>query len=231
MERLLTINDLNAGYQKGSDIIHQVNLTLDKGEALAVVGKNGCGKSTLAKAIVGLTPFKTGEVVYCGQSLTKKPIDKMRQLGIAIMQQGAPVFPGMSVKEHLQLAVHHNKHSEALDELKEIIPLLNDTKSMNKKADRLSGGERHQLSLAMTLATARSLVILDEPTAGLGPTHVVDLYNILRKTQEAFGTTFLLIEQNIEQAEDFASQFAFMEEGKIVYRGNDSNIIEELMFK
>ena len=228
MERLLTINDLSAGYQKGSDIIHQVNLTIDKGEALAVVGKNGCGKSTLAKAIVGLTPFKTGEVVYCGQSLTKKNIYKMRQFG---MQQGAPIFPGMSVKEHLQLAVHHDKHSEALDALKEIIPLLSDTKSMNKKADRLSGGERHQLSLAMTLATARSLVILDEPTAGLGPNHIEDLYTILRKTQKAFGTTFLLIEQNIKQAEDFASRFAFMEEGHIVYQGNDNNIIEELMFK
>ena len=227
----MTTNDLSAGYQKGSDIIHQVNLTLDKGEALAVVGKNGCGKSTLAKAIVGLTPFKTGSVVYCGQSLTEMPISQMKQLGIAIMQQGAPVFPGMSVKEHIQLAAHHNKHCETLDELKEIIPLLNDAKSMNKKADRLSGGERHQLSLAMTLATARTLVILDEPSAGLGPSGMTDLYTILRKTQKAFGTTFLLIEQNIKQAEDFASQFAFMEEGTIMYRGNDSNIIEELMYK
>ena len=231
MERLLTINDLNAGYQKGSDIIHQVNLTLDKGEALAVVGKNGCGKSTLAKAIVGLTPFKTGSIIYCGQSLTEMSISQMRQLGIAIMQQGAPIFPGMSVKEHLQLAAHHNKHSEALDVLKGIIPLLNDAKSMNKKADQLSGGERHQLSLAMTLATAQSLVILDEPSAGLGPTHIEEQYTILQKTQKAFGTTFLLVEQNIKQAEDFASRFAFMEEGKIVYQGNDSDIIEELMFK
>jgi len=231
MERLLTINDLSAGYQKGADIIHQVDLTLDKGETLAVVGKNGCGKSTLAKAIVGLTPFRTGSIVFREQSLTNVSIGQMKPLGIAIMQQGAPIFPGLSVKDHLLLAVHHNKHSESLAELKDIIPLLTDTKSMNKKADRLSGGERHQLSLAMTLATARTLVILDEPSAGLGPSHIADLYDILRKTQEAFGTTFLLIEQNIKQAKDFASQFVFMEEGKIVYRGNDKNIIEELILK
>lgn len=231
MERLLTINDLNAGYQKGSDIIHQVNLTLDKGETLAIVGKNGCGKSTLAKAIVGLTPFRTGSVVFREQSLIDLSISQMRPLGIAIMQQGAPIFAGMSVKDHLQLAVHHNKHSETLAELKDIIPLLTDTKSLYKKADRLSGGERHQLSLAMTLATAHSFVILDEPSAGLGPNHITDLYNILRKTQKVFGTTFLLIEQNIKQAKDFASQVALMEDGKIVYRGNDKNIIEELMLK
>ncbi len=235
MCKLFETTDLCAGYKSGFDVVSQINLKLCQGEVLGIVGKNGCGKSTLAKTIVGLVPYRSGSISFHGQDIPiKMPIERMKSIGISIMLQGGRVFPNLSVWENFQLAAMGIIRKDLEQEIIDLIPLLHETKRgklLLKGADKLSGGERHQLALAMTLAAGRDLIILDEPSAGLMPTAVDSLYDILHKVRDRFNSTIILIEQNVKQAEDFADQLAVMDNGRIIYQGHDIDLIEELMYK
>ena len=227
---LLEISQLKAGYRKGDLILKGISLTLAKGETLGIVGRNGSGKSTLAKAIVGSMPFRQGVIKYKGESITEVPTHQLCHKGISIMHQGGRVFPNLTVYDNLMLAQKH-ADSSAIETFDGLIPVMSRLSQIkDTTADKLSGGERHQLALAMTLMAGRELVILDEPSAGLMPTAVNDLYTALNKVRESFGTTFLLVEQNVRRAEEFATRLAVMDNGTIIYQGNDSNKIEQLMF-
>lgn len=233
MEKMIEIIDFCAGYQRGVDVISGINLAIDKGEAIGIVGKNGCGKSTLSKALVGLTPFRSGSLLLCGRSVMQLPVDQMQSEGVSIMLQGGRVFTNLTVWENYQLASRQIKDNKIKQKIIDIVPLLHDAKKswLNKGADKLSGGERHQLALAMALASARNVLILDEPSAGLMPSAAEGLYAILQKVRETFNTTLLVVEQNVKRVECFATRMVFMDDGKIVYQGNDIDHIEELMLK
>ena len=232
MEKILNITNMCAGYQLGLDVIRNISFSLEKGETFAILGNNGCGESTLAKAIVGLTHFRSGSIIYFGKSIEQLPIDSLQSLGISMMLQGGQVFPNLSVWENLQLASRHLEDKEIFRSVMDTIPLLRNSKKshLNKSADKLSGGERHQLALAMTLLSGRDLAILDEPTAGLTPSATNALYETLKNVRDAFGTSFLIIEHNA-QVGTFASKYGFMDRGELVYQGNDLDIVKELMYK
>ena len=234
MTEILKISGLVGGYVPGLKILRGVDLTLEQGEALGIIGLNGSGKSTLGRAIMNLLPWRAGTIVFENKSIMDVSTDTLALNGIAIMQQGGQVFRELSVYENLQIAFGHIKDNAYKEELKSIIPLLalpeNELKS--KMADKLSGGQRHQLSLAMTLAQRPRLVILDEPSAGLSPKSVESMYNILETVRKKMNVSIILIEQNINKAIHFCDRSLLIQQGVIAkeFCNKDIREVESVMF-
>ncbi len=230
MSELLKINNLWGGYQEGVDILRGISMEVEQGEAVGIIGLNGSGKSTFGKAIMNMIPIRKGEILFEGEDITALSTSQLAHRGISIMQQGGKVFRNLSVWDNLQLA---GKGRSA--QLAEIIPLLQKPKSQlqHLMADKLSGGQKHQLSLAMTLATNPRLVILDEPSAGLSPKAVEEMYQMLRAAKEKLNVTIILIEQNIAKAVDFCNMSFLIGLGAIKGEFKNEEIIEieEIMFK
>ena len=237
MSEILKINNLWGGYKEGVDILRGISMEVQQGEAVGIIGLNGSGKSTFGKAIMNMIPFRKGEIFFEGEDITSLTTSHLAHRGISIMQQGGKVFPNLSVWDNLQLAAQgiNSQFSILNSQLVEIIPLLQQPKKnlQNLMADKLSGGQKHQLSLAMTLATNPSLVILDEPSAGLSPKAVEEMYEILQTIRELLGVTVILIEQNISRALGSCDKSLLMEMGGVSseIESSDFNKIEELLFK
>ena len=233
MMQVLEIHNLRGGYIPELDILQGIHLSLNEGEVVGVIGRNGSGKSTLGKAIMNMIPCREGEIRFCGQSITSLATHELAMRGIAIMQQGGQVFNTMSVWENLQLAFG-DKNNEYVAVLKEILPLLARPKKelQHTMADKLSGGQRHQLALAMTLARQPKLAILDEPSAGLSPKSVEVMYQILQQVRERMGVTMVLIEQNVAKAIDFCDRSILLAQGTIAHEFTDATLadIEKIMF-
>ena len=234
MMQVLEIHNLRGGYIPELDILQGIDLMLSEGDVVGVLGLNGSGKSTLGKAIMNMIPRREGEIRFCGQSITSLATHELATRGIAIMQQGGQVFTTMSVWENLQLAFGDVQDKEYIAQLKEIVPLLARPKKelQHTMADKLSGGQRHQLALAMTLARRPKLAILDEPSAGLSPKAVDEMYAILQQVREHLGVTILLIEQNTAKAIDFCYRSILLAQGTIAHEFIDGTIanIERIMF-
>lgn len=229
MSELLKINNLWGGYQEGVDILRGISMEVQQGEVVGIIGLNGSGKSTFGKAIMNMIPIRKGEILFEGEDITSLSTSELSHRGISIMQQGGKVFRNLSVWDNLQLAGQGRSA-----QLAEIIPLLQQPKKdlQHLMADKLSGGQKHQLSLAMTLATNPRLVILDEPSAGLSPKAVEEMYQMLRAVKEKIDVTIILIEQNISKAVDFCHWSILIQQGQIVKRiaGDNINEIEIIMF-
>lgn len=227
MSEILKINNLWGGYQEGVDILRGISLEVQQGEAVGIIGLNGSGKSTFGKAIMNMIPFRKGEIFFEGEDITSLTTNQLSHRGISIMQQGGKVFGNLSVWENLQLASRGD-----ISPLKDIIPLLQRPKRelQHLMADKLSGGQKHQLSLAMTLASNPRLVVLDEPSAGLSPKAVKEMYQMLCSVRAKLNVTVILIEQNIAMAVNFCRylyllELGFFDKGKRLKNFSDINII------
>lgn len=231
MSELLRISGLWGGYKEGVDVLRGIDMTVNEGEAVGIIGLNGSGKSTLGKAIMNMIPIRRGEITWMGESVTKLSTHELARRGLAIMQQGGQVFQTMSVWENLELA----GAGASLEPLREIVPLLQRPKRelQRQMADKLSGGQKHQLALAITLATQPKLVILDEPSAGLSPKAVDEMYATLSSIRDTYDVTILLIEQNISKAVAFCEQTILLKLGEFstVFCSKDIKTIENEMFK
>ena len=192
MSEILKIKDLWGVYTEGVDILRGISMEVQQGEAVGIIGLNGSGKSTFSKAIMNMIPIRRGEILFDGEDITALSTSQLAHRGISIMQQGGRVFPNLSVWDNIQLAVQVNisqfsaqpkdacyqRDARILNsQLTEVVPLLQRPKKelQGLMADKLSGGQKHQLSLAMTLATNPRLVILDEPSAGLSPKAIEEM--------------------------------------------------------
>lgn len=233
MSEILKINDLWGGYLEGFDILRGISIDVQQGEAVGIIGLNGSGKSTLGKAIMNMLPFRKGDIFFEGEDITSLTTSQLSHRGISIMQQGGRVFKNLSVWDNLQLSLSRQS-SNTFEVLKDIIPMLQRSKKELQRtvADKLSGGQKHQLSLAMTLATNPRLVILDEPSAGLSPKAVEEMYIALRAIRERLGITIILIEQNISKAIVFCDECLLLQEGQIVneFEDNEIKTVEIIMF-
>lgn len=232
MSEILKINDLWGGYLEGFDILRGISIDVQQGEAVGIIGLNGSGKSTLGKAIMNMLPFRKGDIFFEGEDITSLTTSQLSHRGISIMQQGGRVFKNLSVWDNLQLSLSRQP-SNTLDLLKSIIPMLQRPKKelQHTMADKLSGGQKHQLSLAMTLATNPRLVILDEPSAGLSPKAVEEMYQMLLDVRVKLNVTIILIEQNIAKAVKFCERCLLLKQGLFIYTNiNGINELEELMF-
>jgi ABC-type branched-subunit amino acid transport system ATPase component len=218
---ILRIKNLTGGYTQGNDILQGVDLEVEQGDSVGIIGLNGSGKSTFAKAIMDCLPYRQGSLFFNGTDISKKSTQELSSLRIALFMQGGRIFEELSVYENLLFAAKNKQKIEAIK--KYFIFLQNNTIQLRKmRADKLSGGERHQLALAMCVLKDPALLILDEPSAGLSPLAVNEMYQTLEALRAKSNLTTILIEQNISRAVDFCSSVNLLKNGKIVYASEKS---------
>lgn len=217
---MLVIKDLFAGYVKSesNQILKGVNLKVSEGAIIGVLGRNGSGKSTLAKTICGLVPYVTkGDILYKGKTLLGLATHQIAKQGIGFFQQGGIIFPNLSTYENLKFAAGSLNKSETakrIEELSRSFELLQKPSRLKMKATYLSGGEKHQLALAMIIFNKPEFLILDEPSAGLSPANQKAMYEILNVIKDSHKTTMLIIEQNVELAKEFCEKTIILNNGK-----------------
>jgi len=235
---MLELQNIQGGYRKDVPILNGINLTVKVGDTLAVLGQNGCGKSTLAKAIVNQLPFLEGEIQFYGKQISGKNTLSIVKSGIGFFMQGGRTFPHLTIKENLRLAAHQITSKEfelRFAELKEYFSLLQNDK-LGIESSYLSGGEKHLLALAMIIINKPKLLILDEPSAGLSPANVEIMYQTIATIKQTEKITVLLIEQNVEKAIMYSNRVALLSNGIIakeldVHSVNTIEQINDFYFK
>jgi branched-chain amino acid transport system ATP-binding protein len=212
----LQIEALEAGYDPGLPIVRGASLSVAQGEIVAVLGPNGAGKSTLVKAVAGLVPVSAGRVLLQGQDITRVPAHRMVFEGLAFVPQTENVFANLTIAENLELAASLLKargaqRAQRLEPVYAMFPDLARQRTLD--AGRLSGGQRQMLAVARALIAQPRLLILDEPSAGLSPKLVGEVFTKLREVR-ASGVTVLLVEQNVKAALALADRAAVLVEGR-----------------
>ena len=195
---LLEVADVVAGYGE-TDILHGVSIAVTEGEIVTIIGPNGCGKSTLMKAIVGLVRTKAGTVIFRGQDIASQPPEQIVRTGLCYVPQSANVFPSLSIRENLEMGgfVRSDDYRGRIEEMFELFPDL--AKRPTQQAGSLSGGQRQMLAIARALMLDPSLLLLDEPSAGLSPAIMALVFERIQGINRA-GVSLLLVEQNAREA-------------------------------
>ncbi|WP_421917262.1 ABC transporter ATP-binding protein [Mesorhizobium sp.] len=209
---LLRVRDLNAWYGEGH-ALHGVNLDVFEGETVTLIGRNGVGKTTTLRAIMGLIRKRTGQVSFAGQDLMRLPLHKTAHAGIGFVPEERGIFATLTVDENLILPPVVAKGGMSVEEIFALFPNLKERR--NSPGTKLSGGEQQMLAIARMLRTGVKLLLLDEPTEGLAPV-IVQRIGELLATLKQRGMTILLVEQNFRFASRVADRFYLMEHGKVV---------------
>jgi len=216
----LQVDQLEAGYEPGLPIVRGASLTVQAGEIVAVLGPNGAGKSTLVKAVAGLVPISGGRVWLGGQDITAVPAHRMVFQGLAFVPQTENVFANLTIAENLELAAallragQADKTQTVHERLAPVYAMFPDLQRQRTLlAGRLSGGQRQMLAVARALIAKPTLLVLDEPSAGLSPKLVIQVLDTLRQVRDS-GVTVLLVEQNVKAALTVADRAAVLVEGK-----------------
>lgn len=212
---LLEVKDLVAGYD-GSRVLDGVSLSVDQGESLAVLGRNGVGKTTLMESIMGLVTPTSGQVLIEGKDLAKQPPNAIARAGVGIVPQGRRVFAPLTVEENLKISVR--KRGEwTVKSVMELMPRLQERR--NNLGSQLSGGEQQMLAIGRALVGNPKLLILDEPSDGLAPAIVSQVGDVLT-TLASSGLAVLIVEQDLRLAFSVAKDVVVMEKGAIVHRSS-----------
>ncbi|GAB3449566.1 ABC transporter ATP-binding protein [Actinophytocola sediminis] len=211
---LLEVNDIHVFYGKVA-ALRGISIEVDEGEIVALIGANGAGKTTTLKTISGLRPLSGGQVTFQGNDISKVPAHRRAILGIGQAPEGRGIFPGMTVEENLLMGAYARKddHRKDLAEVYEIFPRLAERKT--QFGGTMSGGEQQMLTIGRALMTHPKVLLLDEPSMGLAPMLVAQIFEIIRGINER-GTTVLLVEQNAHQALQLADRAYVLETGRVV---------------
>jgi branched-chain amino acid transport system ATP-binding protein len=221
-EPLLALKDLRAGY---GDAVVLDNITLEISEhgSLAVLGRNGVGKSTLLQTIIGFTDIRRGAVVWRGADVTGMAPYRRARSGIGWVAQEREIFPSLTVEENLTVASRPGRWD--LTAVNELFPRLRERKQ--SKGNQLSGGEQQMLALARALMTNPSLLMLDEPLEGLAPIIVEEVVRAIRRMLEDRNTAVILVEQHAETALSLTDQAVLLERGQIVHRAASKDLLRD----
>ena len=213
IDAVLEVNDLVAGYDPDFPILHGINIRIKRNALTLVIGPNGAGKSTLIKAIAGVVPSFSGEIQTGGKSLRGIRPDQLGEFGISYVPQTENIFRNLSVKRNIELilGLAAQKHSGKFEELMDLFPALSE--KLTAKASTLSGGQRQMLALAMALAKKPSILLMDEPSAGLSP-KVAEEVLTFTKSLTKQEVTIILVEQNVKQALAVADHCYILAEGR-----------------
>jgi ABC-type branched-subunit amino acid transport system ATPase component len=220
---MLLVKGLNLYYGR-SHALQGVDLTLGHG-VLSVVGRNGMGKTTLCKAIVGLTPVASGSIRFMGEELVGRTPADIARLGVGYVPQGRRLWPSLTVDEHLQLASGGNRANWTIPRIYEAFPRLAERR-MNR-GNQLSGGEQQMLAIARALMMAPRLLVLDEPSFGLAPRIVEDIFTIIERIRREQQVSVLLVEQNASLALELADRAYLIETGYIVMSGSAKALADD----
>jgi len=222
---LLKVEKLNVAYGE-SLILRDVDLSVAAGEAVCLLGRNGVGKTTFLKSIMGLLKPKSGKVIFGDEDFTRQRPDQRAQKGIGYVPQGREIFPQLSVRDNLilGLAAHGEAFDTVPEEVYELFPALKDL--LYRKGGDLSGGQQQQLAIARILLTGPKLLLLDEPTEGIQPSIIDEIEDAIHKIK-ATGVAILLVEQYLQFAWRLADNYYVMEKGSMISSGSTESISEE----
>ena len=224
MEPILKVEDINV-YYGAIHAIKGISFHVDPGEVVTLIGANGAGKSTTLNTISGLLRSKTGNVEFLGKSLNKTPAHKIVSQGLALVPEGRRVFLQMTVQENLEMGAFTQKNSGVAADLEMVYQQFPRLKERYKQtAGTLSGGEQQMLAMGRALMSHPKLLMLDEPSMGLAPILVEQIFDIIQSLHEA-GTTILLVEQNAQAALSVADRGYVLETGKIVTTGSGKDLL------
>jgi branched-chain amino acid transport system ATP-binding protein len=214
MNPLIAATGLRAGYATGA-VLHEVNIEVSAGEIVGVLGRNGVGKTTLMRALIGLLSVRSGSISYRGVDITRQPADRRAALGIGYVPQGREVFAHMSVLDNLRMGQFINRaRGFQPDEVYGYFPFLRDRS--RQRAGTLSGGQQEMLAIARALVAEPELLLLDEPSDGVQPSIVHDIGNFIVRLVEERPLGVLIVEQNIELIQRAAQRAYVMDKGRVV---------------
>ncbi|MGA8652754.1 MAG: ABC transporter ATP-binding protein [Xanthobacteraceae bacterium] len=214
MKPLIATTKLRAGYATG-DVLQDVSVEVGVGEIVGVLGRNGVGKSTLMRALMGLLPARGGSIVYRGEDITRRPANRRATLGIGYVPQGREVFAHMSVLDNLRMGQFINRTREFTpDNVYGYFPFLRERS--RQRAGTLSGGQQEMLAIARALVAGPDLLLLDEPSDGVQPSIVHDIGNFIVRLVEERPLGVLIVEQNIELMQRAAQRAYVMDKGRVV---------------
>ena len=208
-------------YYGESHVLQGVSLRVDPGEVLAILGRNGMGKTTLIRTIIGFTPPREGRVLYEGTEITRLPPFRMVALGMALVPQGRRVFPSLSVRENLDVA-RRGEGRWSLEQVYALFPRLRDRAA--NRANKLSGGEQQMLAIGRALMSNPDLLLMDEPTEGLAPLLVREVGRVITELKRS-GLSILLVEQNLALALSVADRVHVLSRGQIVHTGTPAELM------
>jgi branched-chain amino acid transport system ATP-binding protein len=224
---MLELRDITAGYGAFT-ALWNVNLCVQAGEAVAVVGPNGAGKTTLMRAISGMIPIRSGELVFEGASVGGRPAYEIVARGIAHVPEGRRIFPALSVADNLRmgafLPVARSRYQESLARVFSLFPVLAERRA--QRAGSLSGGEQQMLAVGRALMSCPRLILLDEPSMGLAPVMVLRLFDLIQRIR-AEGYTILVVEQNVRQVLKIVDRAYLLEVGRIKMEGRAAELSED----
>ena len=223
---MLKITNLQASYG-GSLVLQGIDMEVHPGHIVALMGRNGVGKTTLMKSTIGLIPPRSGQVLLDGKEITGMPPHQISKLGISYVPQGKEIFQSFTVYENLRLGIikFKRKDRNIPGEIFNYFPILQERK--NQKAGSFSGGEQQMLAIARALVSNPKILLLDEPSEGIQPSIVEEIGRILVKINREKGVTILIVEQNVDLIMDIAEECFFMEKGKIVDQSETSHLRQD----
>jgi len=219
---MLQVEGLNQ-YYGGSHILRNLGFEAKLGEVTVVLGRNGVGKTTLLKSLMGVVPVKTGKVVLDGTEITKATSYERVRRGIGYVPQGREIFGRLTVEENLRMGLATKPGGTPIPaELFELFPILK--QFIHRRGGDLSGGQQQQLAIARALAAGPKLLMLDEPTEGIQPSIIKDIGRVIRMLADRKTMAIVLVEQYYDFAEELADQYLVMERGEVVMRGRGKDM-------
>jgi urea transport system ATP-binding protein len=225
---MLQIDGLNQFYRE-SHTLWDVSLDVPAGSCTCLMGRNGVGKTTLLKCVMGLLPIGSGSILFDGEALEARPADLRARLGIGYVPQGRDIFSQLTVEENLRigLGARRDRKRTIPDRVFELFPVLR--QMMGRRGGDLSGGQQQQLAIARALCLEPRLLILDEPTEGIQPNIVREIGDIILRLNQEEGLTVLLVEQKLAFARRVAKQFSLLTKGRVVASGPMENLDDNLV--
>jgi branched-chain amino acid transport system ATP-binding protein len=223
---LLEARELVAGYLPGVDILHGASLELRRGRLVGIIGPNGAGKSTLIKALFGLVPVRSGEVLLDGKDITRLKAHELVARGVGYVPQVRNVFGTLTIEENLKMGafLEPSRYDERFGVVAELFPLLSERR--RDKVSNLSGGQRQMVAMGRALMTEPSVLLLDEPSAGLSPMNQDEVFGRIDQVKAA-GVSVVMVEQNARKCLQIADTAFVLDQGRTAYEGSGSSLLED----
>jgi urea transport system ATP-binding protein len=227
---MLSLSNVDSFYGR-SHVLHGVSLTAPEAEITTILGRNGTGKTTLLKTLMGLTDRMTGEIRLADKMISNEPTFRRARAGCAYVPQGREIIPDFTIRENILLGAYARADGKRVipDLVSELFPYL--IQNLDRPGGVLSGGQQQQLAIARALAADPKLLLLDEPTEGIQPSIVEEIEDVILRLNREVRLTVILVEQNVAFARRAARRFAIMEKGRVVAAGEISELSDELVHR
>lgn len=218
---MLSVSNLKVAYGQ-SEVIHGLDFTVPKNETLAIMGRNGMGKTTLFKSLIGILPASDGDIMVDGVNVTKSEPYKRVENGIAYVPQGRMIFPNLTVQENIETGMDVSKLKKIPDDIYALFPVLREMR--HRKGGNLSGGQQQQLAIARALVTNPKVLLLDEPTEGIQPSIIKDIANVLNEIKKLRDITIIVSEQVLSFTMAVADRIIVIDKGTFIHEDLRENV-------